>query len=103
MPKFVLMYQLEGPSAMGDMNNWMKWYKDNQESFVSNMPFEEGACEITQDSQEDFKVSDSSPLIRAMDIIQADNLDSAKELVKTCPLLEANGKVVVYEVKDMKG
>ena len=105
MANFVLLYV--GGSMPEDeagqaaaMQAWGAWYGGLGDSVVDpGKPFSPAAKSIASDGT----VSDSAIGTPASGytIIKADSLDAAVGAAKGCPLLQAGGRISVYETFDM--
>ena len=97
MHRYLIAYYPNNMSEVGDMDAWMNWYKELGESIADNLPFKDGAQQIVGHDRADLEGQ-----MRACDIIKAENMDQAIELIQGCPLVkEELGTVHVYEAMDV--
>lgn len=105
MSKFVMVYLGGKPPAseaedQKHFAEYMEWIKSMGEKAVSPMnPFKN-----TQSvSPEGVVSSGSNSKMSGYTIIQANSMDEALELAKSCPFLKINGTLEVSELVEMPG
>jgi hypothetical protein len=103
MGRFFLAYvggQADDEFAMDEdvTSRWMKWFGALGTSLLdAGGPFEEAGMVLSDGS-----VS-SAPSIRlsGYSIISAPSLSAALEIARACPITQARGQVLVYEISDL--
>ena len=105
MSKFVLFFTGGGmPESEEEQAKvlaaWGVWYEGLGEAVVDpGNPFSPAVQNIVSDGT----VSDGpiGMMSSGYTILQADSMDSAVGMAKSCPMLEGNGQITVYEALDM--
>ncbi|HSX23635.1 MAG TPA: hypothetical protein VLE74_00870 [Candidatus Saccharimonadales bacterium] len=104
MTNFVFIYHNGGD--MGDLPMeevtaaWKTWFGQLGDTLIDGgNPFNDGAQAVTKDSVSAVGNSPAS----GYSIVKADNMATALELAKSCPMLEhsSTGSVEVYETMPM--
>ena len=99
MKKFILAYQGgEDPKTDEEgkimMNSWMAWFTALGSTIVDGgFPTKEGAQQIDGE----MRVSNSSLPLSGYSVIQAEDMEEAIKVAKSCPHITANGEVHVFE------
>ncbi len=96
MKKFVFLYYGFGEPTKENKEAWGKWFASVGDKFVdSGNPFGPGR-EITPESTKE--LSPDKEAIAGYSIINAENLDEAEKIAKTCPIITG---LRVYEAMTM--
>ena len=99
MANYVLLYKGGGVPATEEeqqqvMAAWANWYQQLGQAVVDGgNPFGPSRSVVT-----DGTASDNAPSgMTGYSIVQADTLDAATEMARTCPVIASGGAVEVYE------
>ena len=104
MKKYILAYhggnKMEDPAERtAHMNKWKTWMMNLGDTFVH--PGSPLGMSKTVSSAGVENNGGSNPLM-GYSIIQADSIEKATEIAKSCPSVEVGGTVEVAEVMEMK-
>lgn len=95
MKKFVLLHMGFEPPTPEIMKAWGAWFESIADRNVEHAGFG-AAREISSDGTKDLPWGMDS--ITGFNIIEAESIDEAEELAKTCPFIAS---IRVYEVRNM--
>ena len=96
MKKFMFLHVGFKTPTQEIMNDWMKWFESISDKTVdSGFSFGE-AREITRDGSKELPLGLDS--MTGYTIINAENLDEAEKIAKTCPIITG---IRVYEARSM--
>lgn len=100
MKKFVFIYKGNGSRPAGSqeetMKAWMDWMSGLGSAIVDGgNPFNDGAKSVTKDGASEVAVSNAAS---GYTIVNAESIDAAVEMAKTCPLHTQEGGVAAVEV-----
>lgn len=109
MKKFMYLFKggdsSESPEEMqANMQEWMTWIDEltKKNVYLSGEPLEPGGRIMeTPDLITDGPFPEAKELIGGYFIVQTEDMDSACEIAKDCPIFKLNGSVIVRPVMNM--
>ena len=96
MKKFMLLHVGFKTPTQEIMNDWHKWFESISDKTVDSGFGFGAAREITRDGSKELPLGLDS--MTGYTIINAENLDEAEKIAKTCPMITG---IRVYEARSM--
>ena len=98
MGKYVYVYYAGKNTDAGDDAAWGQWFGELGSKLIDGgNPFNEGGQAVHHGGVMDVK---DMP-VTGYSIVNADSMEEATELAKSCPLVKSDGVVCVYEALPM--
>jgi hypothetical protein len=103
MEKFLLVYYGGAMAATPSeqkksMAAWMKWFQDMGKAVVDGGAPTIPGKEISSAGTKNIALAKP---VSGYSILQAENMDAAVKLAKSCPIIAGGGKIAVYSIMPM--
>ena len=104
MTKFAFIYRGGNPPKTPEegqqhMSKWRAWSSGLGDALIyPGMPFSNGVTVSADGAQQ----GSGEPPLSGVSVVEADTLEAAQEMAKTCPHLNLGGDIVVAEGMDLE-